>query len=728
MKENRAFLHILFTITYNEHNLRNFTLISILVFFGFGSFAQRKCGTAEVLAQKLAAQPELAKRMQAVELELQKKRPDSRLFRVNPLINIPVVVHVVLPNPAQVTDQQILDQLAALNLDYLAVNTDINKVPAVWQPRIGNPQIQFCLAVRTPDGDPSPGITRTTTTHGAFSVNSSASEVKYTVSGGAPGWDNTRFLNIWVCDLANDYLGVATPPGNIFPAAEDGVVVDFRAFGRMGSAQTPFNLGRTLTHEIGHFFGLKHTWADDNGGCTQDDGVDDTPLQGDHTYNCPTFPQLDNCTSVSPGIMFMNYMDYVNDACMYLFTAGQTDRMRNAIDAERASLITSDGCTPVNLKTRDAGITAVSQPQGYLCEVGQTPVVTLKNRGSETLTSVTIRYTVNGGTPVNYSWTGNLPMLEQAEVTLPVLTAGEGNSILKAYTVQPNGAADDQPENDTTAVNFSYRREVSIPFTETFDNTPFPPAGFSISNPDRSFTWERSTTGSKGSAGSALMRNLGYARNDEIDDLLSPVVDAANADSIFLSFDLAAATASAAGTPNNPWDTLEILLTTDCGKTFIPTGYKKWGSSLVTRTIPTIQEFVPAANEWRTDTVDLTPFIRNKKFRVVFRNTTNYENNVYIDQINIFKKDVNSTLRDKGILIWPNPFSRQFYVEFSTWPEDLLGIAVFDAAGRLVYQQQPLARVGNRVTIDLVNGANGVYFVKLFYTQQVRTYKIVKAK
>lgn len=707
--------------------MRKFTLIFILIFAGSVSFAQRKCGTAEVIAQKLLAQPKLAVKMQAVELDLQKKRPDPRLFRANPRINIPVVVHVVLSNPALVTDQQIYDQLASLNLDYISTNTDLNKVPAVWQPRIGNSEIQFCLAVRTPDGDPSSGITRTTTSHGAFSVTSSASDVKYTASGGAPGWDNTRYLNVWVCDLASDYLGVATPPGNIFPAAEDGVVVDFRAFGRQGSAQAPFNLGRTLTHEVGHFFGLRHTWADDSGGCTQDDGVDDTPVQGDHTYNCPTFPLTDNCTTTAPGIMFMNYMDYVNDACMYLFTTGQTDRMRNAIDAQRASLITSNGCTPVNLQTRDAGITAVSQPQGYLCDIAQTPIVTLKNRGSATLTSAAIRYTINGGTPVNYNWAGSLTALQQTEVTLPVLTAGEGLFILKVYSALPNGAADDQPENDTSTAVYYYSRERTIPFAENFDNTTFP-AGFSITNPDRSFTWERSTVGSKGSAGAVMVRNLGYARNDETDDLLGPVMDPGNADSIFLKFDVAAATASAPGTTGNPWDTLEVLLTTDCGKTFIPTGYKKWGSTLVTRATPTLQEFIPNANEWRTDSVDLTPFIRNKKFRVVFRNTTNYENNVYVDEINIIKKDVNTTLRDKGILIWPNSFTRKFYIEFGTWPEDLQGIAVYDAAGRLVYQQQPVTRGGNRATIDLVNGANGVYFVKLFYTQQVRTYKIVKAK
>jgi hypothetical protein len=456
--------------------------------------------------------------------------------------------------------------------------------------------------------------------------------------------------------------------------------------------------------------------------------VGDTPLQGQQNYGCPNYPLTDACSPAAPGIMFMNFMDYVNDACMQLFTTGQTDRMRNALDAQRASLLTSDGCQPVTLKASDAGITAVQQPEGYLCQAAQTPVVTLKNRGANVLTQVSILYSINGGAPVTYSWAGNLASQQQANVTLPGLQAGQGPSSLKVYTQQPNGAADEQPDNDTSTVAFSYYSPTGLPFSQTFEGGAFPPEGFSIRNPDRSFTWEKASTGSKGSSGSALVRNLGYAVNGQVDDLMGPVTDAAGADSVWLKFDVAAATASATNMANNPWDTLEVLITKDCGQTFIPTGYKKWGASLVTRGTPTTQEFVPTASEWRTDSVDLTALVHNQQFRVVFRNTSNYENNIYIDDINIVKRDINKILNEKGILIWPNAFSRQFYIEFKTWPDDLKGISVYDAAGRLVHNVQPVVRNGNRTTIDLVNAANGVYFVKLFYSQQVRTYKIVKAK
>ncbi|RPE08581.1 T9SS C-terminal target domain-containing protein [Chitinophaga lutea] len=709
--------------------MRSYTLILFFVVACLSASAQRKCGTDVALQQLLGKHPSLARKVESVETQLRKARPDNRLFRVNPRVTIPVVVHIVLQNPTQVTDQQIMNQLASVNLDYIAQNSDINKVPAAWQAIIGNPEIQFCLAVRSPDGDPTTGITRTTTTRSSFSIEGAARDVKHSSTGGADAWDPTKYLNIWVCSLTDNYLGVATPPGNVYPADEDGVVVLHTAFGSTGSARTPFNLGRTLTHEIGHYFGLRHIWGDDGGTCNQDDGVDDTPRQGDQNYGCPNFPLTDACTAAAPGVMFMNYMDYVNDACMFLFTTGQTDRMRNALDAQRLSLLSSNGCQAVNLKARDAGISSIQQPEGYRCGANQSPVVTLKNRGTSALTQVTIRYTVNNGAPVSFSWTGNLASLAETGVNLPGLQAAEGVSVLKAYTHLPNGAADEQPENDTSTVEFSYYAAKNLPFRETFEAGVFPPVAFSLRNPDRSFTWEKATTGSKGSGTSAMMRNLGYAVNDQVDDLIGPVVNASGADSVWLRFDVAAATTTSTTTPTNPWDTLEVLITKDCGATFIPTGYKKWGAKLITRQTPTGQEFVPTAAEWRTDSVDLTPFVAgNQEFRVVFRNTSNYENNVYIDDINIVKKDINRILNEKGILIWPNAFTRQFFIEFKTWPEDLKGISVYDAAGRLYYTVQPVVRNGNRTTIDLVNALNGVYFVKLFYSQQVRTYKIVKAK
>lgn len=668
--------------------------------------------------------------MQVTEQELQRVRP-LQFAKTAATVTVPVVVHIVMQNPSLVTDAQVYEQLQMLNADFSASNTDIANVPNVWQPIIGDAQIQFCLAQRTPNGDPSTGIIRKVTSRTSFDVpgaGNSAQDVKYNATGGDDAWDYRRYLNIWVCVLNDSYIGVATPPGNVFPAAEEGIVVTSTAFGSSGSARSPFNRGRTCTHEIGHYFGLIHIWGDDNG-CAGSDYVDDTPNQAGNTYNCPSFPTTDQCSPAAPGKMFMNFMDYTDDACMSLFTAGQAVRMQNALaSSSRSSLLSSNGCSPVNQKALDAAVEVVSSPNGKICVTGQTPMVQLKNKGTNVLTSTIIRYKIDNGQEVSYTWTGSLASLQGTTVQLANFTASEGQHVISAYSTLPNGAADQDQTNDTARASFNYDNEGTFPYTEGFESGVFPPYGWSRNNADNSFTWELTTEAARSGTSSVVMRNLGYASNGPVDDLLSPVFDGSAGDSLFVFFDLAAAAQTAASETGNVWDTLEVLVTMDCGQTFIPTGYKRWGKTLVTRTVPTPAEFIPTASEWRRDSVDLTPFVRNSKFRVAFRNTTNYENNIYLDNINLITRSVNPNLVEKGVLIRPNPFSSMLYVEFLEYPDELESVGVYNVSGRLVRSMRQTALVNNRITFDLVNEPNGVYFVKLFYKNKVRTFKIVKAQ
>lgn len=705
--------------------MRIFTLIALLA-ISAPAFAQRKCGTDVALQSKLRSQPHLQDKLRALEQSLVRKKREPGQFRTFNRVTIPVVVHIVLPDPSVVTDAQVLGQLASLNLDFLAQNADLSQVPQIWQNLTGNPEIQFCLAARTPDGEPTNGITRTVSDR-TFPITRAGFEVKFATSGGANAWDSDKYLNIWVCELRDNYLGVATFP-QLYEPEEQGVVVHYRAFGNSGSARPPFNQGRTLTHELGHFFYLYHIWGNtDNNTCTDDDNVDDTPLQGTQNYDCPAGVLTDNCTPAAPGIMYMNYMDYVNDGCMHFFTAGQTERMRTALETQRTSLMQSDGCQTVQLFDNDASVTAVQRPVGYLCTPAHTPQVVLKNRGNLPLTSAVIRYTLGNAAPVSINWTGNLASMAQTTVELPPVNVPVGDMALKVYTDLPNGVADQQPENDTATVGLTYADPLGYPLAEGFEGDVFPPKGFTIANPDRGVTWIKSNYGN-GSAHSAVIRNFFYGTNHATDDLLGPEMTAPGSDSVRLVFDLAAATTTAIGAAGNYWDTLEVFVTFDCGQTIVPTGYKKWGETLVTRRIPTTVEFYPAAGEWRKDTVELTHLIKGRPFRVVFRNVSNWENNVYLDNIRLETRPVHPDLAGKGMLIWPNAFRDRFFVEFLQWPDDLKGISVYDAAGREVYRREALQRSGNRVTIDLVNAPNGVYFVKLFYSRQVRTYKIVKAK
>ncbi|HVI48786.1 MAG TPA: M43 family zinc metalloprotease [Chitinophaga sp.] len=707
------------------------TIIILLTFlYGIPALCQRKCGTAEALQQRITENPRLKTLVSNNEVRMLQGQRRARPEATPQTVTIPVVVHIVLDDPSLVTDAQVMSQLAVLNQDYAAVNADLSQVPAVWQPLIGNMHVSYCLAQRTPKDEPTNGIIRVKNAPGqSYSISNGAPDVKYAATGGDDAWDTRKYLNIWVTRLSGGFLGVAAPPGTGYPAEQEGVVILYSAFGTTGSVGRIYDLGRTTTHEIGHYFGLRHIWADDHGGCTLDDGIDDTPLQGDYTSGCPSFPKYDQCTPApGAGIMFMNYMDYSDDACMHLFTSGQINRMRYVLENTTSSLLTSNGCTPVILPADDAALTNVSGVSSKLCDGRIQPVVTLRNKGANLLTNVNILYRLNNGSVTTYSWQGNLSSLQETTVALPPSNINIGLYNFKAYTQLPNGHTDGNLTNDTVTSQFHYDAVATVPFEEGFENDSFPPPGWVLYNPDRSFTWERARDVGRNSQASALMRNLGYNVNNQADDLITPVIDPQGHDSVFLFFDVAAAVYSDPGTPGNAWDTLKVLVSTDC----LQTGqelYSKWGQQLVTHQGPVTTEFVPTASEWRRDSVDLTAAIRKGKFQVAFRNISNSENNIYIDNIKIVTKDINPELRKAGVLVYPNPSSGIVWVTFYEIPADLEQVSVYNTAGQLI-ASQPAGSISsnNRMTFNLVNEPNGVYFVKLIYRNRANTIKLMKVR
>lgn len=326
-------------------------LVFLLAAMASGLFAQHDlhhthdhapgepCGTMPYLEMMKASDPGLEARMESMEKQTQAwiAQNAHRLKQTNNVITIPVVVHVVYATSAQnVSDQQIFSQIEVLNRDFRRLNPDTGNTPSVFKPVGADPGIEFCLASRDPQGNFTTGITRTPTTNTNFTTFNNA--VKYDVTGGKTAWNTSEYLNMWVCNIQGTVLGYAQFPGG--NPATDGVVIDYQAFGTMGSAQNPYNGGRTTTHEIGHWLNLYHIWGDDGGACTGTDYVGDTPNQGSEYYGCPSFPK----TSCGTQDMFMNYMDYVNDNCSNLFTQGQKDRMQAAINIWRTGLLTSGGC------------------------------------------------------------------------------------------------------------------------------------------------------------------------------------------------------------------------------------------------------------------------------------------------------------------------------------------------------------------------------------------------
>jgi hypothetical protein len=239
-----------------------------------------------------------------------------------PLVKVPVVVNVVFRGEEQnVSLTQIRSQISVLNRDFAKRNKDRTQVPEAWRGLAADSRIRFKLAK----------VTRTATTRASFSTDDG---VKFAADGGVAPFMPEKHLNLWVCALANGILGYAQFPGG--PAETDGVVVDYRALGTIGTAEAPFDLGRTATHEVGHYFNLRHIWADTED-CSGSDFVADTPNAAGPNYGAPKFPSV-SCGNGPHGDMFMNYMDYVDDAAMFLFTAQQAMRMRTALEEARPGL------------------------------------------------------------------------------------------------------------------------------------------------------------------------------------------------------------------------------------------------------------------------------------------------------------------------------------------------------------------------------------------------------
>jgi len=284
----------------------------------------------------------------------------------NEVIVIPVVVHVLYHNSLQnIGNEQVLSQLTVLNNDYRRLNADVVNTPEPFRNIAADARIVFCLAKVDPNGRYTSGIIHKYTNEELFL---SDDEMKFSSGGGDDAWDSKKYLNIWVCNLFGRTLGYGVLPGG--DANRDGVVIQYDVFGTTGTVTSPFNKGRTTTHEIGHWLGLRHLWGDAVCG---DDGISDTPPQQASNSNCPSFPHTSSCSDNSYGDMFMNYMDFTDDACMNMFTQGQKTEMRSmfALGGPRNSFLNSSVCDsllaqggplPEDNTARDIGIAVYPNP------------------------------------------------------------------------------------------------------------------------------------------------------------------------------------------------------------------------------------------------------------------------------------------------------------------------------------------------------------------------------
>lgn len=273
--------------------------------------SQRSCNSYEVLQEQLKSDPSLKSRMDLIEQFTDEfvKNPLNQRLLANGIIEIPVVVNVLYRTTAQnISLAQIQSQIDVLNEDFSATNSDYNLTSTYNSVKSGDIGVRFVLDQ----------VIRKSTTRTSWTTNDA---MKKDAQGGISPTSPATKLNLWVCNLSGGILGYAQFPGG--SSSTDGVVIDDNAMGRTGTAAAPFNKGRTTTHEVGHWLNLRHIWGDATCG---NDLVGDTPLHNTANYGCPAAGHRSTCTG-TPVEMTMNYMDYTDDACMYMFSAGQKTRM-----------------------------------------------------------------------------------------------------------------------------------------------------------------------------------------------------------------------------------------------------------------------------------------------------------------------------------------------------------------------------------------------------------------
>ncbi len=556
-----------------------------------------------------------------------KYKPNTGTEKLTGIVyTIPVVFHILHNGGSEnISDAQVADALAILNRDYRKLNADTSSIVAAFQGDAADVEVQFVFATVAPNGACFSGITRTQN-----ALTNDGSDGQLQVNAIVAGnnvyqgvWPHNRYLNIYVCNDIGGAAGYTFNPNggstaNATNMYYNGVFALHDYTGSIGTSNTTNS--RTLTHEVGHWLNLSHVWGANNNpgsaGCAGTDNVNDTPATQGSTScaltqnSCSTdnaywgFDQIDQV---------QNYMDY--SYCSKMFTQGQVDRMR-------AALISSVGgrsniWTTANLNLVGGG------PGTSLCALDFDATQTTMCTGT------TVTYTPSQTSGIaTYSWTfpGGTPSSSTAaSPTVTYSTIGNYNASL-SVTATSNGAT--YSKSKTNYITVSSNTTVSLPISEGFVSTTFPPTGWTIVNVGSAGTWTRSSTvGLAPTAGNSLkFDNYNIVSGD--DEIRLPKADIAAYSSAQLVFDVAYAPYDA-----TYYDGLQVLVSTDCGDSFT-TVYSKSNTTLATANATT-GSFSPSVSQWRSETVDLTPFVGNNIVWISFKNLGGNGNNLYIDNINI---------------------------------------------------------------------------------------------
>ncbi len=699
-----------------------FTLSVLAISAGFG---QERCATVEYEKLLKSKNPQrettdqFEKWLSKKALE-QKTNINSNRIQATFTYSIPVVVHVLYNTDAQnISDAQIKSQISVLNKDFQRLNADAANTPNEFMPVSGSIDVNFVLARQDPDGFPTTGINRVKVSQTGFAGELSDD---YKIKSYSY-WPAEDYLNIWVVNFSDSYLGYAQFPvssglpgissGEANDRLTDGLVVKYTAFGSIDDGNfnltAKYNKGRTTTHEMGHFLGgLRHIWGDDIEGCSGSDYVSDTPNQGKSTNFCPSGV----LTSCGVSNMYQNYMDYTNDVCMNLFTKGQVDRMKVVLanSPRRASLLTSRGLVFPSNVTNDVKLLSIDSPSSVFCATSTTPVITVKNQGTSLITSFNV--TISSSSATQRFSNLIIEPGEERQFTLAKTTFSLGTNTLSILISEPNGISDNTPENNSKSLNLIVNdaRDI-IPLRQNFDNT-FSSAWTILSQP-QAISWATMATNKNQSVVYNAFLNAVLGQQSW---LVSPTLDLSQNQKASLFFDFSYASRGGKA------DQLTILSSKDCGVTYSVIESDKLGAELSDLT--SSSSWKPfAAKDWTRQFVDLSSLAGNSSVRLAFVATNGNGNNMFIDNIEFFTDD------DPTPITAENPFSiygstSEFNITFNLDERQDVRLQLFDVVGRVIADQQLPNILNQTYQSDIRLQASGVYIVRMqignqFYASRV---------
>ena len=635
-------------------------LLFLQPIYGQQAHDHERCGTVHFNLQQYQQKGYSAEQIQsrfeswmlAKKQEIRQRSLGSQSTdQTESVLSVPVVVHIMhrgesVGDDSNIPFSQVEDQIRILNEDFRRLNPDRDQTLPIFQDVAADVRIEFVLARQSPDGFATNGVTRTEGSDERYGINDGN-----TLSN-LSQWPPQDYFNIWVAPLNNGLLGYAQFPVSDLPGLErantnpatDGIVIDYRFFGSTNNA-TGISRGRTTTHEVGHYFGLRHIWGD--GDCSVDDFVSDTPTQESDSQGCPANPF--SCGSPD---MFQNYMDYTTDACMNLFTMEQKERMRIVLEnsPRRASLLNSPGLTEPMMIENDANISRIIEPQESTCSNLVTPTISLTNSGTNTINSVSVSLFLQGNFVEELVADVSLPTGEETSISFPTLeltpSSVTNNALDISFQVtQVNGNNDDNTSNNFRQRNFIIPERGELPIRENFEaltDRSLINQGI-IQNPDQLIGWSLTNApGFDGLDNQALHLNFyDYENGLGARDLLyTPVYDLSNVRKASLRLRYAYAPYTEGNDLSE--DRFIIGISTDCGATIEETLFDAAGANLATAEASNAP-FVPESRaEWQQLEFSLDDYLGNPNVVLVLIGENDWGNNLYLDDIEISIDEINT--------------------------------------------------------------------------------------